>query len=117
MKNLFTFKNLGWFLSGLVTLMMVMSGINKVIGTADMVNTFASINLSSSLIYVGFLEIVSAFLLMYPRTSVYGALGVSSLMSGVVAIHLSYMGGAGVIVPIMIGLIAWTGHCLRTYTK
>ena len=117
MKNLFTLKNLGWFLSGLVAIMVISSGINKVIGTADMVNTFASINMSSSLMYVGILEILSAGLLMYPRTSVYGALGVSSLMSGAVAIHLSYMGGAGVIIPILIGLVAWTGHCLRTYTK
>ena len=117
MKKYLTLKNLGWFLSGLVSLMVIMSGTNKVIGTADMVNTFASINLSSSLIYVGLAEIVCAFLLMYPRTSVYGALGISTIMAGAAAIHLSYMGGAGIVVPILLGLIGWSGHCLRTYTK
>jgi len=37
-------------------------------------------------------------------------------MSGAVAIHMSYMGGAGILLPILLGLGAWAGHCLRTYT-
>jgi len=37
-------------------------------------------------------------------------------MSGAVALHLSLMGGANFIVPVMLGLFAWAGHCLRNYT-
>jgi hypothetical protein len=38
-------------------------------------------------------------------------------MSAAAVIHLSYMGGAGVLIPIVLGLLAWTGHCLRAYSK
>jgi len=38
-------------------------------------------------------------------------------MSGAVALHMSLMSGANVVVPIMLGVIAWSAHCLRTYTK
>jgi len=36
-------------------------------------------------------------------------------MSAAVSIHLSSMGGAGVLIPIIIGVLAWSGHCLRTH--
>jgi hypothetical protein len=38
-------------------------------------------------------------------------------MSAAAVIHLSYMGGAGIIIPVILGLLAWTGHCLKEYSK
>jgi hypothetical protein len=54
---------------------------------------------------------------LYPRTSVYGALLLSTIMAGAVTLHLSYFGGANIGIPVVLGAVAWTGHCLRTYTK
>jgi uncharacterized membrane protein YphA (DoxX/SURF4 family) len=116
MKNYLTLKNLGWFITIIVSLMLCMSGCSKVMATEEMVKNFTYTNLLPQLSLVGFMEIVGVLLLVYPRTSIYGAVVLSSIMSGAVAIHMSYMGGAGILLPILLGLGAWAGHCLRTYT-
>jgi hypothetical protein len=51
-----------------------------------------------------------------PKTSKYGAVLLSSYLSGAAALHLSMMGVAGVMTPIILGLAVWTAHCLRSYS-
>jgi hypothetical protein len=46
----------------------------------------------------------------------FGALGVSTMMAGAVSLHFSYLGGVGIFIPILLGVLAWSAHCLRTYT-
>ena len=115
MKKYMTIKNLGWLFTALITFMLGVSGISKVMGTQEMVNNFTFMHLLPYLGLVGTMELIGVLLLIYPRTSTYGAVIISSLMSAAAAMHLSYMGGSGVIMPIMLGVFAWTGHCLRTY--
>ena len=115
MMKYITIKNLGWLLTFVVTLMLGMSGISKIMGTQEMVNNFTFMNLLPYLALVGCMEVLGVLLLVYPRTSIYGAVVITSVMSAAAAMHLSYMGGTGVVMPIMLGLLAWTGHCLRTY--
>lgn len=117
MKNYLTLKNLGWVLTVIVAIMLGMSGISKVMGTEEMVNNFTYIHLLPQLSLVGLAEIVGVVLLIIPRTSAYGAVLLSSIMSAAVAIHMSYMGGAGVMTPLMFGLATWSAYCLRTYIK
>jgi uncharacterized membrane protein YphA (DoxX/SURF4 family) len=95
--------------------MLGMSGISKVMGTEEMIKNFTFTNLLPYLTLVGVSEIVGVGLLIYPKTSKYGALILSSIMSAAAVIHLSYMGGNGVMIPVLLGLLAWTGHCLREY--
>jgi len=38
-------------------------------------------------------------------------------MSAAVGQHLSCLGGQGIVNPIVVGLLAWSAHCLRSYTK
>ena len=116
MKKYLTLKNLGWVITGLVAFMLGMSGISKIIGTEEMVTNFTSMNLLPYLALVGVMEVIGVGLLIVPKTSKYGALLLSSIMSGAVALHLSLMGGENFIVPVMLGLFAWAGHCLRNYT-
>jgi hypothetical protein len=66
---------------------------------------------------VGVMEVAGVIALCIPRTSIYGALTLSSVMSGAVAVHVAMFGGAGIFIPIFLGVAAWAGHCLRTYTK
>lgn len=117
MKKYLTFKNLGWVLTAIVVFMLGMSGVSKVMGTQEMVNNFTYVNLLPYLTIVGIAELVGVILLIIPRTSGYGALILSSIMSAAAAVHLSYMGGDKVIVPILLGILAWSAHCLRKYTK
>ena len=117
MKKYLTFKNLGWVLTAIVVFMLGMSGVSKVMGTQEMVNNFTYVNLLPYLTIVGIAELVGVILLIIPRTSGYGALILSSIMSAAAAVHLSYMGGDKVIVPILLGILAWSAHCLRKYNK
>jgi hypothetical protein len=98
MKNYLTLKNLGWLICVVVAMMLGMGAISKLMGTAEMVGNFQYLKLDNYLTLIGGLEL----------------LGV--IMGGAVAMHLSAMGGAGVISPVMFGLLAWGGHCLRKYT-
>ena len=115
MKKYITLKNLGWLLIVLVSLMLGMSGISKVMGTEEMIKNFTFTNLLPYLALVGVSEIIGVALLVYPATSKYGALMLSSIMSAAAVIHLSYMGGSGVMVPIFLGVLAWLGYYLREY--
>ena len=110
-----TWKNLGWILTGLVVFMLGSAGVSKVLGTEEMVKNFEFMHLTQTMMWVGLAELIGVVLLVFPKTSVYGALLISSLMSGAVAIHFSCMGGSGYGTPLVIGLLGWTAHCLRTY--
>ena len=115
MKKYITIKNLGCLLIVLVSLMLGMSGISKVMGTEEMIKNFTFTNLLPYLTLVGISEIIGVGLLIYPVTSKYGALILSSIMSAAAVVHLSYMGGNGVMAPVLLGVLAWLGHCLREH--
>jgi hypothetical protein len=115
MKKILTWEGLGWFLTGVLTFMLGFSGVSKVIGTDEMVKTFEFLKLTPYMKWIGIGEIIGLILLIYPRTSIYGAVLLSSFMSGAVALHMSLMNGASVMVPVMLGVLAWSSHCLRTY--
>jgi len=117
MRNYLTLKNFGWLLTAIVTFMLGMSGLSKIVGADEAVANFTAMNLLPYMALVGVMEVAGVIALCIPRTSIYGAVVLSSVMSGAVAVHLSLMGGAGMMAPIVFGLIAWTAHCLRTYTK
>ncbi len=116
MKKYLTLKNLGWLLTAMVSFMLGMSGISKVIGTEEMVNNFTTMNLLPYLALLGVVEVAGVVLLIIPKMSKYGAVLLSSFLSGAVAIHLSMMGGAGVLVPIILGIMVWAAYYLRTHS-
>ena len=115
MKKYLTLKNLGWVLTALVTFMLGMSSVTKLIGTEEMIKNFTFMNLLPYLKLLGFVELVGVFMFIVPKTSKYGAILLSCYLSGAVAIHLSMMGGQGSLLPIYLGLVVWSAHCLRTY--
>ena len=117
MKNYLTLKNLGWLLTAIVTFMLGMSGVSKIMGTQEMINNFTFMNLLPYLALLGVVELAGVVMLVVPKTSKYGAILLSSYLSGAVAIHLSMMGGTGVMTPFVLGLAVWTAHCLRTYSS
>lgn len=115
MSKYLTLENLGWVILTLVAVMLGMGAVSKIVGTQEMVNNFNFMKLTDYRSLVGFGELIGVGLLLFPRTSAFGAILISCFMSGAVMAHLSMMGGQGVLSPIMVGLLAWTGHCLREY--
>ena len=116
MKKYLTLKNLGWALTAIVTFMLGMSSVSKIVGTQEMINNFTFMNLLPYLALLGVVELGGVVLLIIPKTSKYGAVLLSSYLSGAAALHLAMMGGADVMTPIMLGLAVWTAHCLRSYS-
>jgi len=116
MKKYLTLKNLGWVLTALVTFMLGMSSVSKIVGTEEMVKNFTSMNLLPYLALLGFVELAGVVMLVIPKTAKYGAVLLSSYLSGAVAIHMAMMGGTGVLTPIILGLAVWSAYCLRTHS-
>jgi len=115
MKKYLTLKNLGWLITAVVVFMLGMSGFGKIAHTEEMTMNLTLFWLVPHMTWIGAFELTSLALLVYPRTSIFGAIGITAMMSGAVALHLSYLKGYGVFMPILIGLLAWSAHCLRTY--
>ena len=113
LSSLLTTKNIGLGLNLFVFLVLGLGGINKIVGTTEMVNNFTFMNLLPYIEFIGIIEIISVILLMVPRTSLYGAVLVGSIMSAAVALHLSLMGGDNITGPLMLGSFAWVGYFLR----
>ena len=116
MKKHLTLVNLGWLFTAFVAIMLGMGGFSKIIGTEEMVNNFTFMNLTPYLTMVGILEVLGVILFVYPRTSLYGSVLLGSIMTGAVVMHLSMMGGSGVMTPIMLGSFAFIGYILRDET-
>lgn len=113
LQKLFTTNNVGLLLKSLTFFMLGLGGISCIVGTDDMVKNFTFMNLLPYIEFIGVLKLLSVVLLVIPRTSLYGAALVGSIMSAAVALHLSLMGGEGVVTPILIGSMAWVGYFLR----
>lgn len=116
MKQYITLKNLGWFLTIIVSLMLGMGGLMKISQSEEMIQNFTNMHLLPYITFVGVFELVGVALLINPRTSAYGALTLGTAMTGAVCLHFALFGGAGAMVPFLLGLGAWSGHCLRTYS-
>tara|TARA_B110000503_G_C6982276_1_gene343743 strand:+ start:444 stop:812 length:369 start_codon:yes stop_codon:yes gene_type:complete len=113
LKNLLTIKNVGWGLTIIVSIMLGVGGLSKVMGTEEMVNNFTFMNLLPYIEIIGLVEIAGVILLLIPKTSLYGAVILGSVMTAAVALHLSLMGGDNIAMPLMIGTAAWLSYFLR----
>ena len=114
MKKYLTLKNLGWVFTFLVTFMLGMSGASKLIGTEEMTTNFTFMNLLPYMALLGVVELAGVVMLVVPKTTKYGAVLLSSYLSGAVAIHMAMMGGTGVLVPFILGLLVWGAYYLRS---
>ena len=117
MKKYLTLKNLGWLVTVLVSFMLVMSGSSKLIGTEEMTANFTFMNLLPYMALLGVIELAGVVMYVIPKTCRYGAVLLSSYLSGAVAIHMAMMGGQGVLVPIILGLGVWGSLYLRNELK
>lgn len=105
---------IGWVLTAIVAAMLGKGAVEKIIGTQEMVGNFAYMKLEKYRILTGVGELLGVILLLFPVTSLYGMVLVTSFMSAAVVLHLSLMGGAKTYLPLLIGVLAVLSHVLRT---
>ena len=117
MKKYLTLKNLGWLVTALVVFMLGMSAVSKFVRTEEMVGNFKFMNLLPYMELLGIVELAGVVLFVIPKMSKYGAILLSSYLSGAVAIHLAMMGGQGILVPFVLGLGVWSAYCLRNHAS
>jgi hypothetical protein len=103
----------GRFVSALPVLLLLLSGVFKLVGGPQMAKDWAAFGYpQSTLVPIGVTEIVCALLYAFPRTSVLGAVLVTGYLGGAVATHARVL-EAAFVAPAILGALAWLGLYLR----
>jgi len=103
----------GRILSGLVVLLLLMSGVMKLAAPGQVLPDFTGKfgYSGSALLGIGLTEVVCALLYAYPRTAVLGAILVTGYMGGATATHVRI--GEAFLPAVLVGVFAWAGLFLR----
>jgi hypothetical protein len=108
-----TLHVLGYVLSALPVLLMLMSGTMKLIQPPMVVEGFTKSGISPMTItLIGLVELSCVVLYLVPRTAVLGAIFITGYLGGAVFVHVSAHETAW-IAPFLLGVIAWGGLYLR----
>jgi hypothetical protein len=103
----------GRVVSAFPILMMGLSSVFKLAGGAQMMKDWAMFGYPpSTLVPIGIVELSCALLYAIPRTSVLGAVLVTSYLGGAVATHVR-VSQAVWFGPALLGVFAWLGLYLR----
>jgi hypothetical protein len=103
----------GRIISALLVLLLLLSGIMKLIKPAPVVQGFAHLGYPESLIHViGILELACTIVYMIPRTSVLGAILLTGYLGGATATNVR-VGDSLFFVPAIVGVLVWAGLFLR----
>jgi len=91
----------GWIVVGLTSLFFIQSGLQKLLGTEQIIDHFDALGYPDwSRIVIGIAEILGAVLLGWPRLTVWAAAALGVLMIGAVASEwLAGQGVAAVLIP------------------
>ena len=102
----------GRVISGLVSLVFVMSGFMKLWGGAEVVQGMAQLGLPASLMVpLAILELSCAVVYLIPATSVLGAILLTGFIGGAMCTHWRI--GEPVFMHIALGILVWLGLYLR----
>jgi len=102
----------GWIASALPVLMLIVSGVMKLVKPAPLVEGFARFGYSDSLaLGIGIVELACTVIYLIPRTSVLGAILLTGYLGGATATHVRI--GDPFFVPIVLGVLVWGGLYLR----
>jgi len=105
----------GWIVSVLPVLMLLMSGVMKLLKPAAVVEGFNQLGWPENLaLALGILELSCTALYVVPRTAVLGAILLTGYLGGAVATHVR-IGDPSFYGPIILGVLVWLGLYLRDY--
>ena len=103
----------GRILSALPVLMLLFSGVMKLMKPAAVVQGFAHFGYPESLaLSIGILELACAVVYVIPRTSVLGAILMTAYLGGATATHVR-IGDPSFFIPVILGVLVWGGLFLR----
>jgi hypothetical protein len=102
----------GRITSALPVLLLLFSGVIKLLKPAPVVAEFARLGYPESLtLGIGILEIVCTIVYVIPRTSVFGAILLTGYLGGATATHVRI--GDPFYFPVIFGVLVWLGLFLR----
>lgn len=103
----------GWVLTGLVGLFLLVDGGARVAGFAPYVEGLTRFGYDPSLATaIGLSLLVSTILMLIPRTAVLGCILVTGYLGGATATQVRAL-DPWFLFPVMLGVIAWLGLYLR----
>ncbi len=102
----------GRIISALPVLMLLFSGVVKLMKPAAVVQEFTRLGYAESqALGIGILEIACTIVYLIPRTSVLGAILLTGYLGGATATHVRI--GDPFFAPVVVGALVWLGLFLR----
>ncbi len=102
----------GRIMSALPVLMLLFSGVMKLVKPAPVVEGFAHLGYPESLaLGLGIVELACAVVYVIPGTAVLGAILLTGYLGGATATHVRI--GESFFMPIILGVLVWGGLFLR----
>jgi len=103
----------GRIISALPVLLLLFSGVMKLMKPTPVVQGFAQFGYPETLILkIGILEIFCTVVYMIPRTSVLGAILMTGYLGGATATNVR-VGDPSSFIPVLVGVLVWAGLYLR----
>ncbi|NCI51795.1 DoxX family protein [Sediminibacterium roseum] len=102
----------GWSLTALVALVLLMSASMKLKGGEELARNAAMVGLTAkAMFYIGLLELVSLALFIIPRTGVLGTLLLAAYLGGAIVTHLEH--GQPAFMPVAVQCMVWIAAVIR----
>ena len=102
---------LRWTPSGIITLLLVLSGVSKIAGQSPMMTHFKEMQLDNFTSLFGAMEIAFTLCFIFPRTMKAGLLLLTAYFGGAMAVELPY--GAYVAAPLVLLTLIWIAAFVR----
>jgi sorbitol-specific phosphotransferase system component IIC len=101
-----------WALAGLISVLLLASALDKIVGSEHAIQMSASFGLSPETYRIlGVIEASAALLFLFPRTALLGTFLLCSYMGGAIATHLQHQ--QGILFPAAIEAFVWISAIIR----
>src|SRR5690554_2668594 len=107
---------IGWAISILISLMLILDGALKIIRPIEVIEATTQLGYSEdSILTIGIILIISTILYQFPKTSFLGAILLTGFLGGAVATHFRIDNPlfSHQLFPIYLGIFVWLGVALR----
>jgi DoxX-like family len=101
----------GWIVSALPVLMLLFTGVMKLLKPAAVVQEFGRLGYPENLDRPGDRRTSCTLIYIIPRTTVLGAILLAAYLGGATATHVRI--GDPFFIPIVLGILVWLGLYLR----
>ena len=102
----------GLIISAIPVLMLLFSGVMKLVKPAAVVEGFTQLGYAESVaVGLGILELACTVVYLIPRTAVLGAILLTGYLGGATATHVRV--GQPFFIPVALGVLVWLGLFLR----